>query len=71
MLFVVNKVNERIKILIRKNKKKKEILFKYYDQFELMFGYIFKNYKKYKIKSMFNQQILTNNQLTNHYFASR
>jgi predicted dehydrogenase len=54
--------DERIKILIRKNKKKKEILFKYYDQFELMFEYIFKNYKKYKIKSMFNQQILTNNQ---------
>ena len=34
--------------LLFKNKKREEIIFKYHDQFELMFRYIFKNYKKVK-----------------------
>lgn len=54
--------DENVKIIIQKNKKREEIIFKYYDQFELMFRYIFKNYKKSKIKLTFNRQILTNNQ---------
>lgn len=54
--------DENVKIIIQKNNKREEIIFKYYDQFELMFRYIFKNYKKSKIKLTFNRQILTNNQ---------
>jgi len=54
--------NEKIKIVVKKNKKRQQIIFEYYDQFELMFRYIFKNYKKNKIKSIFNRQILTHNE---------
>ena len=54
--------NEKIKIDVKKNKKRQQIIFEYYDQFELMFRYIFKNYKKNKTKSIFNRQILTHNE---------
>ena len=40
--------DENVKIIIQKNEKREEIIFKYHDQFELMFRYIFKNYKKVK-----------------------
>lgn len=54
--------DENVKIIIQKNEKRKEIVFKYYDQFELMFRYIFKNYKKSNIKLNLRRQILINNQ---------
>ena len=54
---------EITKIIIKKKNKISEVKFEYKNQFKLMFNFIFKNYKKNRVKLKLIDQILSHNQV--------